>query len=570
MFSLPRVMNPLEHVGVALSGEHIGGAHGTVESVAALVTTMRSSDVIQTTAKLMMAIEAVEGGGIAGVQERLATGLYPSKASSKLLRLLALPSDEGGVDVLFYPQQLMALQKVALAVGQQGPPTSFDNRTRWGEFLLAAALITDVIQTTSDFPKTGISARQRERELATFWLRNAEANRLTFYRATAGRAFSMWMDSRCSWPDDLNHPDDFCVRQFGVPVSLFMAICLAPAYARVNARDPSPQEAVFDPSVYFRNSGLDVEQAVSVLDQLTYPDRLPPETVNLPSTYWLFTDFAERPYLRSSRTTLVPASVSRAFERGTTGIFWLLHAAMRNRGDDVTDLTNHFGHIFEDYCLRVAEHSAGPSTNVEGELEYLKTRRDRVKSVDILVSSLGRAAPCRVFIECAAIRPTQPLFEKASLEAFDSYVGRIVDKLRQIDRSISDHRADHFELTNDLARPDDTYIPLLVVDEPFQWSVHLRNVLDQRVNPLGLFSGVDVARPVICDIGEFEHLWSYVERGGSIGDSLLGYLSETDRTVSLEHYLFDSGELLGSPSFVDRGFETLSEMLITELQLSDP
>jgi hypothetical protein len=561
-------MNPLEHYSVTFSGVHLG-EEGSVDSIVDRLSRMRTADVIQTTSKLMMFMEAVEGGGIRNVQASLAEALFPREVSHRLLKLLEVPAANGGVDVLFFPQQLMSLQKLALAVGEQGVPTSFGGGSQWGEFLLAAAQVSDVIQEKSAFPGSEVTGADREDSLAVFFLRNAEANRLAFYKAVAGRAYRYWIGTGLPWPDGLEHPDDYCRRSFGVSMRRFMAICLAPAYARVNMVEPSPSEAVFDPVAYFARAGIEEREVCAVIDPLTYPSRLPSSVADEAATYWAFADLAAQPYLTSSETTLVPCSVTRAFERGTTGLFWLLHASLGGQGEAINLLTSHFGQLFEQYCLDVASLSAPSAVHVEGEIEYRRTgRRDLVKSSDVLVSGLGTRDASRVFVECAAIRPTQPLFRDAERSAFANYVAKLVGKLQQLDRSINDHRLGDFELTRDVAGPNDAYLPVLVVDEPFQWTVHLRNVLERETTGLGLFSPINVTKPIVCDVGEYEHLWHAVESGRSVVELLSGYLAETDRTVPLEQYLYSTTGGLGSPASVSLGFDAFSELLIEELQLS--
>ena len=363
----------------------------------------------------------------------------------------------------------------------------------------------------SAFPDSKTAAAEREEMLAIFFLRNAEANRLVFYRSAAGRAYRMWIESALPWPEDIEHPDDFCARKFGTSMRRFMAICLAPAYARVDSVHPSPEEAVFDPEAYFERSELDPELCARVLSELTYTDRLPASIVDDQATYWAFADMAATPYLKSSATTLVPCSVTRVFERGTTGVFWLLHASLSGKQERLNRLTSHFGHMFERYCLELAVESARTGTEVEGEIEYERAgSRGLVRSSDVLVSSLGKKAPSRAFFECSAIRPTQGLYTEASLDAFRKYVENLIRKLEQLDRTIRDHLDGAFALGRDLAGSNDTYIPVLVVDEPFQWTNHLRNVIESRLAEKGLFTHVNVARPIICDIGEYEHLWASV------------------------------------------------------------
>lgn len=559
-------IDPYQQFGVAVSGLHFG-RRGTLDSVVSRMSQLRTADVVQGASKLMMSMEAVEGGGMRGVQTSLADSLYPDEVSDELRRLLARGPEEGGIDVLFYPQQLMSLQKLALAVGVPGAPTSFDERRDWGDFLLAAAELTDVIDDMSSYPYGASSGSDREAELAIFFLRNAEANRLTYYQAVAGRAYALWLGSDVAWPDDLEDPDSFCRRRFGVSMRRFMAICLAPAYARVNMVDPSPEEAVFDPIAYFGRAGINRDDVERVLSELTFPDRLPANAVDDASTYWAFTDFAARPYLRSSESTLVPSSVSRAFERGTTGIFWLMHASLAGDESALNPYTSHFGILFEDYCLRIALGTAPTNTRVQGEVTYLRGGEE-VKSVDVLMSTTGRTAPARVFLECGTDRPVQSVYTHGDREAFNRYVARLVEKLEQLDRSVRDHRAGLFGLEADLAEINDSYLPMLVVDKPFQWTIHLRNVLDREIRGRGLFTGSDVAMPVVCDIGEYEHFWSVVGTGISPADVIREYLLDTDRAVAMERHLFNRYEAPPIAAMTTDGFEGLSDLLIEELELA--
>lgn len=135
----------LQGLGTYLSGETLGQP-GTPETLISHLRQLTIADVVQTTAKLMQHIEAVGDRSLVERQAELLE-LYPPEFREDLRRLL---QDPRGVQVLFYPQQLLSLQKLALKYGRDEPPTSFANGV-WGAFLLAAAQVGDVSAHYSAF-----------------------------------------------------------------------------------------------------------------------------------------------------------------------------------------------------------------------------------------------------------------------------------------------------------------------------------------------------------------------------------------------------------------------------------
>jgi hypothetical protein len=552
----------MEHLGVTLSGEKIGEP-GTIETVREHLSKLRAVDVIQTTSKIMMVLESVAGGDAKSTQVRLAKELFPADVQEELLALLSRSPAEGGVDVVFYPQQLLCMQKLAHAICEEGPPNSYDDHRLWTHFLIAAAQISDVINQFSNWPDFSSPLSDDERRsLAVFMLRNAETNRLAFYRAIAGRSFAMWIDRQLEWPDGLPTPEEFVKEEFGIDLGQFLAICLAPALMRANVTEAEPSEAPFDPAVYYRNTTLPYEVIAAVLATMTFPTNLTPEELNRPGTYWNHTDVSARPYFVASEALLIPGSITRAFERGTTGVFWMLHEKVRRDGD-VQPLTNHFGRIFEDYGLRLIESVVSDGTIVQRETEY-QWENNTLLSVDGLIATLGAKAPARVFVEFSTIRPAQAVLEVGDLETFEGYITRIVEKLRQLDRSIRHHQSGAFEIAGDFAGIDDAYLPVLVVDEPFFWSPWLRDLVAQQVTDLALFRVGAVAQPTICHIGEFENLCALVESGHNPADVLLDYVT-SDREEPLKAHIHRRYEELREPALVTAGFDALFERLVESL-----
>lgn len=552
----------MEHLGVTLSGEKIGEP-GTIETVREHLSKLRAVDVIQTTSKIMMVLESVAGEDAKSTQVRLAKELFPANVQDELLDLLSRSPAEGGVDVVFYPQQLLSMQKLAHAICEDGPPNSYDDHRLWNHFLIAAAQIADVINQYSNWPQFSSPLSDDEkRALAVFMLRNAETNRLAFYKAVAGRSFAMWIDRHLDWPEGLPTPEEFVEEEFGIGLGQFMAICLAPALMRTSVTKAEPSEAPFDPTVYYRNTGLPDDVIAAVLGTMTFPTNLTPEELERPGTYWNHTDVSARPYFVASETLLIPGSITRAFERGTTGIFWMLHDKVRRDGD-VQPLTSHFGRIFEDYGLRLIESVASDKTIIQRETEY-QWESNTVLSIDGLISTLGKKAPARVFVEFSTIRPPQPVLEAGDLETFEAFLGRIVEKLSQLDRSIRHHQSGAFEIAGDFAGIDDAYLPVLVVDEPFFWSPWLRDLVAQQVTDLALFRVGAVAQPTICHIGEFENFCALIERGHNPADVLLGYVT-SDREEPLKAHIHRHYEELREPALVAAGFDALFDQLVDSL-----
>lgn len=129
---------------------------------------------------------------------------------------------------------------------------------------------------------------------------------------------------------------------------------------------------------------------------------------------------------------------------------------------------------------------------------------------------------------------------------------------------MSDHMAGTYTIPGDLAASDDSYLPVLVVDNPFRWTFLLRNLLDAGIVRANLFRDTRVSKPLVCSIDEFENLIVACEEGANIGNWLRDYLL-TDRLEPLEQFVYARTGTLRVPSVTNLGWERYKEAVIAEL-----
>lgn len=532
----------------------MGGAHvgqpGTQETLRSHLSVLRATDVVQGAAKLSLLIERVGGNPYGAAQGELVDELFPAEVANRLRAGLEAGGGNGGFDVLFFPGQLMALQKLALALAIPGPPTSFDDGSSVGHFVTAAAQVNDVRDQLMGVPADDMD----ELDLAANGFRAGELNRIRFPPAIGGRAYRLWLQPTLAWPSGLEHPDAFCEREFGVSLKRFVAIAAAPAITRVSVDPTDPSDVPFQVEHYFSTTRIDPAEARRVLDRLTYRAAVGPAALGDSSTYWSLLDLADRPYLPCGDDIVVPCSLRYALERATTGIFWMLRAA--NAGQ-VGELTSHFGQMFEAYCVTAAKGLVATGVTVSGDIEYGPPGR-RKRSPDILITALSTVAPVRIFVECRAGRPPSAVFTTGDLKAFDSYLDDLKGKLGQLDRGIQDHLSGEFTIPGDLAGHDDAYIPVLVVDEPFQWTFTLKLVLDRIIRERGWFRDSRVSAPIIMGVDDFDALVGSCERGDDIGDVLRAYLL-SDRMDPIDVTLYDRSGLLKPSAYCAAGWDAYFE-----------
>lgn len=184
---------------------------------------------------------------------------------------------------------------------------------------------------------------------------------------------------------------------------------------------------------------------------------------------------------------------------------------------------------------------------------------------DILIAEGGGCAPAAIFVECGALRPSGKLLSHGSREAFTDYFNRLVGKLEQLNRVIDDYLAGAFMFPNSMGTVNDSVIPLLVVDQPFQWSFALRAMIDDRVRIKKWFQPPQVTHPVICSISEFEHLTYALSRGDYIAEVARAFIA-SGQDESLGNFLFERGGELSVPVFVNDGFTGLGQLILDELR----
>jgi hypothetical protein len=537
------------------AGGHVLGEDGTADTLADHLGRLRSADVIQSAAKLLHWLEATDRDWLGAAQKEFAAS-FPEPFASRVLGALEAGRDGGGFDAIVHPAQLLALMKLATRLGGAGPPTSFDDGNLYPHFLLALLQVSDVRQLV-----LGEDAIQNDMDAAIYTLRGAEAGAIVSPTVTAGRAFHLWLDSRLPWPANIEDPNSFAERTLGVELATFVAVTAAPAIARSSVDLEHPDEIPFDPTFYFRETRIDVDTAVRLLDYLTYQAPDDPFDITDQANYWSFIDFAARPLLRCGQRIIVPCSFRYGIERATTGLFWMLHAAVQG---EVGPLTTHFGRMFEDHCLRVAEQLRSDLVTVAGEIKYHREKNEVLSSDVIITAGSIDRAPARIFVECRAGRPSSGVLATGDVEAFGGYVNDLLKKLDQLDRVIRDHMAGAFTIEGDLAGPNDAYIPILVVDKPFQWSFPLRRILDAGITRRNLFRDPRVTKPIVCDVEDFDHLVHACEEGAELLVLLRSYLA-SDRLESLESHIDDTmGELRPSTFTLD-GSNRMHELVMSTL-----
>jgi hypothetical protein len=545
----------MQAMRISVSGRHFGEL-GTPETLRRRLRGLRAADVAQMAARIVGWLEIPGRDSLGNGQHELARLLFPPPLADAIIERLTLGGQRGGFDALFHPGQLCALQKLAQAVSQPGSPTSFENGARAMDFVAAAAQVCDIRDT---LPPSTLAERMDEHEAAIYAFRNAEVNKITGAATVGGRAYQMWFNSTAPWPSRLPDPSDQCLARFGTTLEQFVAIVAAIAVAGLSTREAGRELQPFNPSTYFSTSTVDNSLAASVIASLTFRStERPRDAISSPATYWCPFDLADRPFVECGNGIVVPVSIRYTLERATTGIFWMMHAA--NGGE----FTTHFGHVFEDYCVRVIQSLAGPLTSVSRELEYGRAQ-ERKKTSDILVTTARiNSGGARIFVECRAGRPQREVFATGSLEAFDNYLGDLTGKLCQLDRVITDHQAARFSIDDDLAGPMDPYIPVLVLDTPFQWTFALRNLVEAKLRSHHLFQHPQVTKPILCSIDEFESLVAACERGADLLELLRSYLL-SDRMDPLESLLYNKTGLLQPPALAITGWTQLATLVQGEL-----
>ena len=546
----------MRQMAVGAGGAHFGTS-GTVASLTELISSLTAIDVVQAAAKVSIALEQLGRGSLLDSQRDLASEMFSPDVAAGIVADLEAGGAGGRYDALFFPGQLMAMQRLALALGREGPGTSFDDGQLVDRFVMAAAQLNDV---RDDLGASDPDAWDAV-DMALYAMRAAEINISRPPVVAGGRAFQLWHQSPVPWPAGLEDPESYCHREFGMSLMSFAAIAFAPAIGLFDIKT-SGQQVAFSPAAYFAETKIPEADVRTVMSRLTYDARRNPALAEEQGVYWCFYDLADRPLLPCGEDLVVPASLRYATERATTGVFWMMH---KSAGEKRGAFTTHFGRMFEEYCLAATHRLISPpNTTVCGEIEY-GPRGGRKRSSDVLVVVDEPERAARVFVECRAGRPPRSVFADGDRQAFDSYLDDLKGKLRQLDRSIRDHAAGAFQIPGDGARPDAPYLPVLVVDEPFQWSLPLRFVLDDFAAAAGWFADPRTAPPVVCSIGEYENLVSASERGILPLDVALAIYVDEGREDSLSELLFRRTGPLFASSHADDGWRKFTEATRAEL-----
>jgi hypothetical protein len=111
---------------------------------------------------------------------------------------------------------------------------------------------------------------------------------------------------------------------------------------------------------------------------------------------------------------------------------------------------------------------------------------------------------------------------------------------------------------------------MLVIDEPFHLSFATRELICGICRDRSLFRDQRIAAPIVCSLGEFEHLIAAVEDGVvNVGDVVRGH-ALANHDYDLGRYLFNQTGPLQQPRLVATGFEELWQMTIDRLGFPRP
>lgn len=415
--------------------------------------------------------------------------------------------------VLFFPQQLLVLMKMALL----HCPDHDDPRTDqpWRDTVVRMLLqVSDLLATA--MPGNAGTPPSHD-EMLRFHMQTFMLNRTEGYAHVIPRAWHIYTELACS-PEFASHPDLVDVaavfaRATGLDLREYIALgfaLLAHLIDRSVVRgNYNADQRGFNPRIYFDLPRLG-EHGAQFLRALTLDYSTARQAIGntSPETSRFLLDtlaFMRQPLYAIHSELTVPLHMPFVEARFTSGLYWTIADFLR--GHERERFTRFFGRLFEAYVRNVF-HRALPNRppltrRVIPDFPYQS--RDGERRTSDVILCYPRTA---VFIEATAGRLR---FERSVLEgdlsAFDADLERLVlGKARQVHERIQDFRAGLFDLDGQPAAAFPRIIPIIVTPESLPegsifWN-HLRGLLRQS----GSLTADEIDDLQLIDVEELELL----------------------------------------------------------------
>lgn len=474
-----------KYVTLFLTWEELGGDPIDEAGIARRLSEMSAYDCLQALGRLSC---MVQGGPLMSREKQLLIMRrlgWPEDLRSWIDTKLSDESD--GTRVLFFPQQIVHLTRLAVLHADGRPPDDFAGGDLIGSFIECLLGVTDVFEE-GDLDETD------PKSVVPWILRQWAINGRQDSPLLWGRYYDVlvrtWQE--VGTPEAFDAADAF-QRYTGISLQEWLTTGFA-LYGRFLAYGVESLEDFFvEPAHWFSETAISegvwrpfLKRNAHTLEECRAA--LKDEEKRYGETQYRCQVFEARPLLWYPDERLIPLALDSLERRCTEGMFFELADGAMADGLPREEFTGPFGAVFEEFVQRAWERML-PSIGVprvHRPKAYLREGQGVDSSDAVLDAGTGV-----VFCEIVARRPQVATLTRGDWDAFqDDLETGPLKKARQLHLNIEDYRSGDLSFGALRYRPGQEIWPLLVMVEGFPTMPPIPSVIANEISARGWLGGL--------------------------------------------------------------------------------
>lgn len=503
----------LKYVHAYLTWEEMSGQALGEPDIVERLARMSAYDVLQALSRLSCMVHA---SGLLDLDQQILIMRrigWPAEILDDVRRALEVSGD--GRRVLFFPQQIVHLARLAVLHCDSRPSDDFGDGEHRRAFLECLFGVTDLLEDTDldaeDVPSTVSwmlrqSAINRRQESVLLWARYYDI----FIRT--------WGD--VATPEAFDAAEAF-QRFTGMELPDWLTVGFAVYIRFLQYGNGSTEEFFLDPERWFSEGALDevvwgafLAANIQTLDECR--TAIQDEEARYGPTQYRCQTFERRPLLAFSDGRVITLALDSLERRATEGIFFELADGAQAEGQPREHFTSPFGLVFEEFVQRALERAL-PAVGVPRVYRPHRYVRggDEVESSDAVVDSGDTV----IFGEVVAKRPVVATLTRGDYSAFKKDLAdTVLKKARQLHLNIAAYRAGELRF-DQLAYDEGQRIwPVLFIVEGFPTMPPIQSVIAQAIADEGWLQGLPPL--AIIDAEELAALEGLLAAGFSFAELL--------------------------------------------------
>jgi hypothetical protein len=434
---------------------------------------------------------------------------------------LAAVFASGAVRVLFFPQQLTHLARLAILHADDRPADDFDGGKLIPTYLRCLFGVTDLFD--KDLVQTRVG-------LIEFVLRQAGTYHTPDLLYVSGRYYELLMKL---WPTVIREQREFAVeeafhRYTGMSLADYVTLGFGTFAHFMNFGTGETPEAdfVLTPPSWLQNTQITEDRWRPFFDEVasTVGDlraALRAEDLKYGPTTHRSVTFDRTPLVVFKPGVYIPVSFSSLVRKVTEGPYWILRTRAQEEGLRDEVFTGPFGRVFErfvqDSVVRIGRDAGSREGTVIPEFEY-GTKRAPKRTSDVLIAYPEDV----VLMEVVGGRMRASTVTRGNISGFNQDFDQLIKKkAKQLDRCIKDLRSGVLPIEGFTVRESTKLWPVLVTPEDFPLLPPTADEIERRLKRIGYLKGA--GRLSVIDADDLAAIEALVARGFTVLELITGW-----------------------------------------------